>query len=246
MGHHNKTTTSKNDTHKLGIPEGVVAQRRAELIAAKFSGYAAMPKEAPAVKHSKDTQIESGKLSHLTKSRPAISHRPPSRQPRKLNNAKDYFFTEKTEDKSESIHLLPTNLTSLIKKAISAAESCYREHYQKGTHPRQPNGWFSWWRHGAAGQEKAEEICVTAQDEDTCGSLLDKMHLFFNSPETRFNNHSFASYLLDELDKLLHQLSLSGCKIEGASYDKDTWLAVAVQLEKVVPVEEKSNTLTLS
>ncbi|MCL9684931.1 hypothetical protein [Legionella maioricensis] len=242
MGLHEKSTPLNNE---LGISKGAVAQRRAELIAAKFSGYAGiMPNKVPVVKPLAGTPIESGKaLSHPTRSRPVFSHRPPSRR----KDTRVHFFAEKVENSNElTSPPLAANLAGLLKKAISDAERCYREHYQNGSCSRQPNGWFSWWRHGAAGQEKAGEVCVTAQEEDTCDSLLDKMRLFFDSPETRYNNHSFASYLLDELDKLLHHFSLPGCKVEEGAYDKDSWFAVAVQLGKIVPVAENGDALVMS
>ncbi|BCA96584.1 hypothetical protein TUM19329_29450 [Legionella antarctica] len=237
-----KKRATLNNTIQLGIPKGLVAQRRADLIAAKFSGYAAVKSdEMSVVTRSESTQSDSRRtLNHLTKERPAVPHKPPSRRPRKLNETREFFFTEKLENRNEvNDSPLTTSLATLLKNAISVALSCYREHYQNGTHPRQPNGWFSLWRHGAVGQEKAKEVCVTIQEQETCNTLLDKLHFFFNSPGTRYENHSFASYLLDELDKLLHHISLPGCKVEGTSYDKNSWLVVAAQLEKVVPVEEK-------
>jgi hypothetical protein len=88
-------------------------------------------------------------------------------------------------------------------EAVNKAQRNYAQHYQDNSkNARGPNGWFSWFRHGERGQsnarlfkERFKTLCA-AHEHETIYSTLE--HLF-SADDTRYNRHSFASYLLDEL-----------------------------------------------
>src|SRR5690606_26267715 len=111
-------------TNTFDIPEGLVAKRKEELIAAKFPGYVAPSSEAiPVTNPIQNIKKESeARLNHLTKTRPNVSHRPPSRHPDKLKNSNSTVLVAIPEKKSELISAHSTqDLAALLKKAISNA-----------------------------------------------------------------------------------------------------------------------------
>lgn len=226
-----KTTVS----NKFNIPVGIVARRREELIAAKLAALVATP-ESQQVKPLGIEERESvTRLNHLTESRPIIPHRPPTRR-----HHREFLSAQNPQaeitNPAQEVALLP-----LLKNAISFAENAYREQYQQGTNHRKAPGWFSYWRHGDDGQQRAGDIFVSVEKSDTAESILHELDVFFNDPLTRYNNNSFASYLLDELNKLVQSLSFRGCNLsDGEPYNSNSWKVVAEQLIKLVPVEPKS------
>ncbi|KTD18806.1 Uncharacterised protein [Legionella lansingensis] len=207
---------------KYSIRQGIVTESKEELIRLKFNGLgipknhdsislphdekkdnrlqhnSPEPKRITQIKkeESASTRAKTPDLIHLTKSRPKI---PARRKPTRRGTTFFDSATEKSLELSEStIHL------DDLKQAILAAEKKYHEYYQLGTESRQPNGWFSrfWFRHGSVGQEKAGAFLdnITLKSSS---ALLTKLGAFLNHSETRYNNHSFASYTLDELCTLL-------------------------------------------
>lgn len=68
-------------------------------------------------------------------------------------------------------------------------------------------GRFTWFRHGKKGQEKAKELQVlVTQCQEECPPnktpaefAIDTINTLLMKPKTRYENHSFASFLLDEL-----------------------------------------------
>ncbi|CEG57747.1 hypothetical protein [Legionella fallonii] len=229
MGHNDKAKANiANEHNKLGISSGLVSQRRNELSVAKILvGLGARtPNVSPVVHHTDEGQKKSAtELTHLTKSRPMFTqHRPPSRQPR---HGRHY----------------QTDLIILLNRAISDATANYRDYYLNGVNTLQPNGWFSWWRHGVYGQNKAAEVNEHIQKYDSISSIMTHMNLFFQDPYTQYDNHSYATYLLHEFNKLLEHFSLPGCKPPaGEYYDKSSWPFVAKQLQQLMPaVNEQDN-----
>lgn len=221
MGHHDKEkSTEGTEHHQSGSSSGLVAQRRKELIAAKPLGLGGIaPKPTPAIKHNDVAQKRpEGELTHLTKSRPLFKqHRPPTRIPLKARRELGDF-------------------TSLLNKTILDATTKYKEYYLYGINTLEPNGWFSWWRHGRYGQNKAEEVCGQVQKYDTTEAIMASMELLFSDPYTQYDHHSYATHLLREFDKLLERHSLPGCKPpEGGNYTKESWFVVATQLQKLIP-----------
>lgn len=231
---------------QLGIPEGIVEQRRAELIAARLVLNTALPpvpdsNEISVNPPGTSEEIIPGKaLNHMTRSRPVFNHRPPSRRSPKL------FDTENagediSEKKNESVHPIPEiDLVALIKKTILDAQTLYRNYYFLGTDSRQTPGFFTWWRHGKGGQLKADEFYLQIQNIDTIEMLLVEITAFFFDPLTHYNNHSFAPYLLDEFNKLAAQFLLPGYTLAlGEAYDHNSWTVIAAQLKQLIAEDEQ-------
>ncbi len=206
----------------MGISSGLVAQRRKALSAAKLSGLGGIaPKPTPVVTHTDVVQRKSEEgMTHPTKSRPLFKqHRPPTRLPLKMRRKQ-------------------ADLTTLLNKTISDATTKYQEYYLYGINTLEPNGWFSWWRHGRYGQNKAEEVNEQVQNYDTIGSIMASMDELFANPYTQYDHHSYATYILREFDELLERHSLPGCK---PPYTKESWPIIAAQLQKLMPPLKKQD-----
>ncbi|CAM2952883.1 Uncharacterised protein [Legionella steigerwaltii] len=221
-----QTTTTIEKKNNFGIPTGLVAQRRAELIAAKkLSDSGAM---APA---------NTTPLTHLTKSRPKFEHRKPSLKRRKANALTHDFFKKNEQKPCESTDMNSTvDSLQVLKKSIADAWTAYNKYYEQGINTLKPNGWFSWWRHGIDGQKKAESVKDKALSSDNPDIIMQQMEQFFEDPYTRFENHSFASYLFVEFNRLLQNHEYK--PQEGIIYDKKYWHTIAEQLRPLLTKEE--------
>ena len=91
---------------------------------------------------------------------------------------------------------------------------------------RGANGFFSWLRHGSYGQNRAIRL-NQAISRATCDeSAIDIVNTFLTDSKTRYNRHSFASFLLDAL-KEVHDSPWSGLAPNSTSkiYDKHSVIA---------------------
>ncbi|MCE0722930.1 MULTISPECIES: hypothetical protein [Legionella] len=258
MGKKDKQKTSIEKGNNFGIPTGLVAQRRAELIAAKERSRLSaislnttyldtIPLNANGIPHNPPiplnptsiNAIPPGKasLTHVTKSRPKIEHRNPSRPQRKSNSFPQDFFKKNEPKHSESIDAdLTKDWLNVLKKTIGNAQIAYKKYYELGINTRQPNGWFSWWRHGPDGQKKAELVKAEAEASPNIDAIMQQMQRFFEDPDTRCENHSFASYLFAEFNCLVQGDEYK--PQEETIYDKEYWYTVAKQLRLLMDKEE--------
>ncbi|HHT0605260.1 TPA: hypothetical protein ACTXXA_002691 [Legionella anisa] len=260
MGKKDKQNTSSKEGNNFGIPTGLVAQRRAELIAAKERDRLSatsldttqlnatplyiIPPDANAVSHTppplNTTPINAlppskASLTHLTKSRPKIEHRNPSQ--RQSNSLTHDFFKNNEPKHGEAMDLgLNGDWLNVLKKTICRAWIAYKEYYELGINTRQPNGWFSWWRHRDEGQKKAEAIKNQAEASDNPEMIMQQMEGFFEDSYTRYENHSFASYLFEEFDRLLQGDKYK--PLEGTIHGKEYWYIIAEQLRLLMTKEE--------
>lgn len=244
MRHKGKEKIGNN--HHFGIPDGIVEQRRAELIAAKLiisNASSPVPESNeisvnPAGTSEEITPVKG--LNHMTRSRPVFTHRPPSRHSPQLfgkeHNAGEYISEKKV---NHVAHISETDLVALIKQTILDAQTLYRNYYFLGTDSRQTPGFFTWWRHGIGGQLKADEFYLEIQNIGTIEMLLVEITAFFFDPLTHYNNHSFASYLLDEFNKLAAHFLLPGYTLAtGEAYDYNSWIVIAAQLKQLMLADE--------
>ncbi|MBA3535909.1 MAG: hypothetical protein H0T84_04770 [Tatlockia sp.] len=96
------------------------------------------------------------------------------------------------------------NLLSDLKLAISTAQNNYQYWYQKENNLRGPDGYFSrfFFRHGSIGQWRALSLKTEISNTEDLAEAITKINEFIESSWTRYNRHSFASFLLDELNKI--------------------------------------------
>ncbi len=101
-------------------------------------------------------------------------------------------------------------LTTGIITAVKDAKSQYLKwqlNYYAGKNPQQrgPAGWFTGFRHTylGGGRRKAMEFAqhMNKMQDKPPEELIKEINHFLMEPSTRYNNHSFASFLLDELCK---------------------------------------------
>lgn len=268
MGYSKKDTKPDNVDNKFGIEKGLVAKRRDELILAKLNALLAAEQNKTEIipaqeqinetvtrlsnlaseqEHEPDESVT--RLAHLTQSRPMVKHRKPSRHSHQPQSGSPLFFAENQEPKREENNPVTTiSALDQLKKAITKAKERYGKLDEQGESdtPRHEPGWLTYWRHGTSGQEKAKSIQTEAEKQKNIDIIIIDLTLFFMDPQTRYNNNSFASYLLDELNDLLQHNSLPVCKPEGdAPYDKFTWIHMASQLKKIEAMQETTCTSTL-
>ncbi|KTD31020.1 hypothetical protein Lmor_3127 [Legionella moravica] len=239
MGHEGKNTASDCVDNNFNIPQGLVAKKRDELLLAKISALVAAEQKETDVTHQPEhTTIQTAtRLSHPTQSRPILHHRRPSR----FNHQ---FFMEHQENMSEESSS-DSNLSVIdhIKNAVVLAKECYASHTRSGEHPRHQSGWLTGWRHGGDGLEKAEELSRQIKILDSIDLILLNLSHFFMDVNTRYNNHSFASYLLDELNSVLERGGMSSYRSTAdAPYDKFSWVNVSGQL-KILCFDKKEMSL---
>jgi mannosyltransferase OCH1-like enzyme len=91
-----------------------------------------------------------------------------------------------------------------IKLALSTAQNNYQLWYQEENNLRGPDGHFSrfFFRHGSIGQWRALSLKNEISNSEDLDSAISKVNEFLESSWTRYNRHSFASFLLDELNKI--------------------------------------------
>ncbi|MCW8410486.1 hypothetical protein OQJ13_16015 [Legionella sp. PATHC035] len=222
MDKNEKQTTLIKKNNNFAIPTGLVAQKRAELIAAKEQS--SLRALAP---------VDATPLTHLTKSRPKFEHRKPSPKRRKANQLALDFLKKNEQIPSESPDRdSTTDSLKVLKKSIEDAWIAYNKYYELGVNTGQPNGWFSWWRHGVHGQKKAQSVKSAALASDNPDVIMQLMERFFEDPNTRFENHSFASYLFNEFNRLLQgdEYKLQA----GKTYDSNYWYTIAEQLRSLL------------
>jgi hypothetical protein len=98
----------------------------------------------------------------------------------------------------------PPNRNFILLAAVDAIRN-YRQWYKSEKKHRGENGFFTWARHGKNGQKFATEFRNSLCDPNTNEAVDDIQAIinnFLDNPNTHFNNHSLASFLLDELSQL--------------------------------------------
>lgn len=230
--------------------KGLVASRKEQILQTGFQpGYKPCSMSPTLCDEAKDQPLKSSSptkenrnrpssLTHLTLSRATLpSRRLPSKKHVHLGGS----AVLQNELKNENIS---QDFKHLLKSAITTARKKYKNHYNFGKDARYASGWFSNIRHKADGQERATYFCTNIT-ENTSATLIIELHLFFNDPKTKFNHHSFASYLLDELNALLKEYKTPEIKpTSGEYYDINTWLKMKTVFENLVCEEDLSETKT--
>ncbi|HHL3493712.1 TPA: hypothetical protein ACQ53F_002568 [Legionella pneumophila] len=237
------------------IPKGLVAKRKAELLLAKLEeaikSQESLNRESESPAKEDNSEPLKPRLTHPTSERPKINHRPPSSF--SYTNSDSTLFTsskqEKTEGEVSSVSLsddkkkveanTSTSIWTELIAALSRAVNNYTNKKMEGTTPSEAYGWFSWLRHGKAGEDKAGGLASEARTTSTVESLLTLLHHFFADSTTRYNNHSLAPYVMDELNKLLVQYALKPFILSfGSQYDLNSWLHIKNQLSQLAGKEE--------
>ncbi|KTD78477.1 hypothetical protein [Legionella waltersii] len=241
------------------IPEGLVAKRKAELLRTKQEESLTLQNSIHNQEHQQNTgehESVNPQLVHPTRERSQIKHRPPSSfhsssSPKTLfPMSKEIIHKEpatsinsgliKTEDEP------PSSLWTDLINALTKAVDNYTKGKKEGTTPSEEYGWFSWLRHGEKGGSKANELRGEARDTTNVDALLTVLHLFFLDSSTRFNNHSLAPYVVDELNNLLVNYALKPFLLKlGAQYDINSWLYIKKQLNQLELSQDNQENQTL-
>ncbi len=109
------------------------------------------------------------------------------------NDRSDTFTLEDWIDDGQDPHIIE------LKTAVTTAKNRYMEWYNSQQPHRGANGFFSWLRHGAYGQNRAKALHQDISIEQESRSIIVKINEFLTDENTRYHRHSFASFLLDEL-----------------------------------------------
>jgi hypothetical protein len=136
--------------------------------------------------------------------------------------------TSPRQDDRELQEAVDQSLLVAIQEAVKEGVSKYQNWYA-GDELRGPNGFFSWLRHGQAGQQKAlafnrEMECLTDKV-----SAITSINALLMQPSTRYHRHSLASFLLDELKQIegtpWHNLKMND---KSMRYDQEVikWLII--------------------
>lgn len=103
-------------------------------------------------------------------------------------------------------------------------------------------GFFTRFRHGEAGRARAiafeQQINATVNSKDA----LKVLSTLLDNPDTRYHNHSFATYLLDELNVTLEEINPE-CSLDDR---KEFGVRTRSELESMFTNSEPSNSLPLN
>lgn len=86
-----------------------------------------------------------------------------------------------------------------IRDAALTAINNYLDWSEKGNKHRGANGWLTWFRHGQYGQVRANNLKERLEKNPSLEEIQIIINGFLQNKNTRFNQHSLASFLLDEL-----------------------------------------------
>lgn len=92
--------------------------------------------------------------------------------------------------------------TALIQEAVNRAVTKYQEWYKNEHNHRGLNGFFSWFRHGKDGQDRAKSLYNDILNSTFEEDAITKINSLLTKQSTRYHRHSLASFLLDELTPL--------------------------------------------
>ena len=120
------------------------------------------------------------------------------------------------------INIIDAHDLSIIQKAVDIAQKKYSQWYSGEQH-RGANGFFSWLRHGSLGQQNAflmnQELNNTHTAYEDAITLINEFLMDDN--KTPYHRHSFASFLLDELNQIPSSpWSNIKCDSETKLYDR--------------------------
>jgi hypothetical protein len=88
---------------------------------------------------------------------------------------------------------------NIIRKAALTAISNYLDWSEKGNKHRGANGWFTLFRHWQSGRDRAYDLERSLQKNPSLEDIQTLINDFLQNKNTHFNQHSLASFLLDEL-----------------------------------------------
>ncbi|HHT0594704.1 TPA: hypothetical protein ACTXXA_003213 [Legionella anisa] len=91
---------------------------------------------------------------------------------------------------------------NIIRGAALTAINNYLDWSEKGNKYRGANGWFTWFRHWQSGRDRAYELQRGLQKNPSLDEIQIIINGFLQNKNTHFNQHSLASFLLDELSKI--------------------------------------------
>ncbi|HHF0524156.1 TPA: hypothetical protein ACTUT5_000593 [Legionella anisa] len=88
---------------------------------------------------------------------------------------------------------------NIIRKSALTAIANYLDWSEKGNKHRGANGWFTWFRHWQSGRDRAYDLQRSLQKNPSLEDIQIIINGFLQNKKTHFNQHSLASFLLDEL-----------------------------------------------
>jgi len=105
-----------------------------------------------------------------------------------------------------------------LTQKVGLAVSEYTAWSVNKTAKRGPEGWFTRWRHGAAGVLRAENLSTTIEGCTRLQDAVERINEFLKNKHTRYHNHSFACFLLDQLTTLKEMEWYERCAAEYPHY----------------------------
>lgn len=113
---------------------------------------------------------------------------------------------------------------SELQNAVAEAQKKYSAYYSHGAYKRwETPGCFSFFRHGNKGQATAIHVKTHSIQCNNAVDLLDFLDSHLTKNSTRFYRHSFASYLLDEINTFAGFIKSPIICDANKHYDVDNW-----------------------
>lgn len=132
--------------------------------------------------------------------------------------------------------LPPLTPNKQLLMAIDRAKTHYAQHYKNNQrHNRgHENGWFSWFRHGKEGQKNALALQIKCTDKSPA-EIITNLDELLTHKDTRYNLHSFSSYLMDELLNMEMLRKMDGTsRVKEDRYTSQSWTDLREEIESYV------------
>lgn len=146
-----------------------------------------------------------------------------------MGYSKDTDSTSPSMDtlSDNSLPIYTDSVQSKLNRKLNDAIGLAVDRYNKKK-PRDGviNGWFTFFRHGSHGKKNAEQLKYMLEEKSLNG-IMTSLNNYFNQPDTNFNNHSLAPYLLDSLNDLLKSLEQPSTQPENdTKYGITSWPSI--------------------
>ena len=157
-------------------------------------------------------EFRSGSLNSERDAKGAIVKRQMGAEP---NEQIKQLIIEKVFSLEEKLAADPQYFLDSLKEAIDRAQKNYQSYYNGDNEKNRgySSGFFSFFRHGFAGQHNAENFNKLMGRINSPEESFIQLKTFLTQEHTRYHTHSFASYVMDEVSKIIKQYDPNGIPI---------------------------------
>lgn len=111
-------------------------------------------------------------------------------------------YKRQLENSKEIVNNIMSKKQETLTKTALGAIDLYLDWSNSESNSSDLNGFFSSIRHGQAGRDRAQSLKQSITSQKSYHGAVEVIETFLNDPKTRYNRHSMASYLLNNLARI--------------------------------------------